>query len=71
MTLKRKYKKHNPNWPKIPNYPCKILVIEDVWTKHFNDSRAFIKYADDLDDIFKNIKQYNPNKKHKTLIVIQ
>ena len=20
-------KKHNPNWPQIPNHPCSILII--------------------------------------------
>ena len=28
---------------------------EDVGTKHFNDSKAFIEYSDDMDDIYKNI----------------
>ena len=38
--------------------------------KHFNDSKAFIEYSNDLDDIYKSIEEYNPNKKqkHKTLI---
>ena len=35
---------------------------EDVGTKHFNDSKAFIEYSDDM-DIYKNIGEYNPNKK--------
>ena len=37
---------------------------------HFNDSKAFIEYSNDIhniymDDIYKNIEQYNPKKKHK------
>ena len=32
--------------------------------KCFNDSQD-----NDMDDIYKNIKEHNPNKKHKTLIV--
>ena len=37
--------------------------------KHFRDSKAFIEYSNDMDDIYKNIEEYNPNKKRKTLIV--
>ena len=38
--------------------------------KHFNDSAAFIECSNDMDDIHKNIKDYNPNKKRRLLIVI-
>ena len=34
-----------------------------------NDCLAFIEYSNDKDDIYKNIKEYNPNKKCKILIV--
>ena len=37
--------------------------------KHFNDSKAFIEYSNDMDDIYKNIEECNPNKKRKILIV--
>ena len=37
--------------------------------KNFIDSRAFIEYADDMDEIYKNIEKYNPKKKRKILIV--
>ena len=46
-----------------------IKKHEDVRTKHFNDSKAFIGYCNDMDDIYKNIKEYNQNKKCKILIV--
>ena len=36
---------------------------------HLNDSKALIGYSDDMDDIYKNIGEYNPNKKCKILIV--
>ena len=35
----------------------------------FNDSKAFIKYSNDMDDSYKNLEEYNPNKKPKILIV--
>ena len=37
--------------------------------KHMNDSKAFMEYSNDMDDIYKNIEEYNPNKKRKILIV--
>ena len=36
---------------------------------YFNDSKAFIKVLNNRDDIYKNIEEYNPNKKRKILIV--
>ena len=39
--------------------------------KHFNDSKAFIEYSNDMDDICKNIEEYNPNEKRKILIVFE
>ena len=36
---------------------------------YLNDSKAFIEYSNDMDDIYKNIEEYNPNKKQKILIV--
>ena len=37
--------------------------------KYLNDSKAFIEYSNDIDDIYKNIEGYNPNKKLKILIL--
>ena len=42
---------------------------ESTGLKHMNDSKAFIKYSNDMDDICKNIEEYSPNKKRKILIV--
>ena len=33
------------------------------------DSETFIEYLSDVDDIYKNMEEYNPNKKQKILIV--
>ena len=33
-----------------------------------HDSKAFIKYSNSIDEIFKNTEVYNPNKKYKMLI---
>ena len=42
---------------------------ESKGLKYLNDSKAFIEYSNDIDDIYKNIEEYNSNKKHKILIV--
>ena len=34
-----------------------------------NDSKTFIEYSNDMDDTYENIEGYNPDKKHKILIV--
>ena len=34
-----------------------------------NDSTVFIEYSNDMDDIYKNIEEYNPNKIRKISIV--
>ena len=36
--------------------------------KHFNDFKAFIVYSNDIGYIYKNIEEYNPDKKRKILI---
>ena len=37
--------------------------------KHLNDSKPFIECSNDLDDIYKNVEEYNSNKKRKIMIV--
>ena len=50
-------------------YQLLIRKREDVGTKHFNDSQAFIEYSSNMADIYKNLEDYNPNKEQKILIV--
>ena len=42
---------------------------ESTGLKHFNGSKVFLEYSNDMDDIYKSIEEYNPNKKRKILIV--
>ena len=42
---------------------------ESTGLKYFNDSKDFIEYSSDMNNIYKNIEDYNPNKKRKILIV--
>ena len=46
-----------------------IKKHEDVGIKNFNDSKAFVEYSNKMADIYKNIQDYNSNKKFKILIV--
>ena len=52
-----------------PKYQFLINKSESTGLMHFNDSQAFIKYSDDMHDVYKNINHYNPNKENKVLIV--
>ena len=36
-----------------------IHKCEKVGLDHFKDSRAFIEYSDDMQDVYKNIEDYN------------
>ena len=110
---KENTKEHNSSWPKVPDHPYRILIIEGFGSektnslfnlisqqpdidkkflyvkdpykakypflidkrgstglKHLNDSKAFIEYSNDMDDIYKNIEECNPNKKRKLLIAL-
>ena len=43
---------------------------ESTGVKLFNDSKAFIKYSNNMHDIYKNIEEYNSNKKRKILTIL-
>ena len=55
--------------PHKAKYQFLINKRKSTSLRHFNDSKAFIEYLNDMDDVYKNIEKYNPNKKRKTLIV--
>ena len=53
-------------------YEAKHILInklESTGLKHLNDSKAFIEYQNNLDDIYKNIEEYNTNRKSTVLTV--
>ena len=52
-------------------YKLLIKKRESTDLKYLNDSRALIEYSSDMDDIYSNIEEYNPNKKRKILIVFE
>ena len=51
--------------PYKAKYQLLINKRESTGLKHLNDSKAFIEYSNDMDDIYKNIEECNPNKKRK------
>ena len=50
-------------------YQYLINKREKVGLNHFNDPKAFMEYSSDMQDVYKNIEDYNPIKKRKILIV--
>ena len=52
-----------------PKYEYLIRKREDAGTKHMNDSKAFIKCSNTMNDVYENIDNYNPNRKRKIFIV--
>ena len=54
--------------PYEAKYQFLIKKRENTGLKHFNDSKVFIEYLNTIDNIYKNIEEYNPNNKRKILI---
>ena len=63
---------HEPDIDKIfldakGSYQAKYQLLinkrESTGLKYLNDSKAFIEYSNDVDDIYENIEEYNPNEK--------
>ena len=55
--------------PYEEKYQYLINKREKVGLDHFNDPKAFTKYSNHIQDVYKNIEEYNPGKKHKVLLV--
>ena len=50
-------------------YQFLIKKRESTGLKHFNYPKAFITYLNDMQDVYKNIDEYNIDKERKILIV--
>ena len=55
--------------PYESKYQYLINKCEKVGLDHFNDSKAFTEYSNDIQDAYKNIDKYNTDKERKILIV--
>ena len=54
-----------------PKYKYLIKNRKNAGIKHVNDGNAFIEYSNTMDDVYKNINDYNPNRRRKILIVYE
>ena len=52
-----------------PKYEYLIKKREDAEIKHLNNPNAFIECSNTMDDVYKNINDYNPIRKRKKIIV--
>ena len=50
MLQKKNVKEHNPRWPKVPNHPCKISIIEG---SGFGKSNSLFTVRNHHEDIYK------------------
>ena len=55
--------------PYEAKYQYLINKRKKVGLDHFKDLRAFLEYSNDMQDVCKNIEDYNPNIRRKILIV--
>ena len=46
-------------------YQFLIKKWKSIGLKSLHDSKAFIEYSNEMNDIYKNIEEYNANKKLK------
>ena len=50
--------------PYEDKYQFLIKKRESIGLKHFNDPKAFIEYSNDMQDVYKNIEEYNIGKNY-------
>ena len=43
--------------------------MKKVGLKHYDDSKTFIEYSNDIQDVYKNIEEYNLGNKRKVSII--
>ena len=55
--------------PYVAKYQYLINKLEKVALNHYDDSKAFIEYSNGMQDVYKNIEEYNLGKKRQVSIV--
>ena len=53
---KENIKKHNPNWPEIPDHPLIILIIRGSESRKINSLFNLISHQPDIDKIYSYAK---------------
>ena len=56
--------------PYKANYQYSINKRENIGLNHFNDPKTFIGYSNGLQDVYKNIDEYNIDKECRILIAL-
>ena len=59
---------HQSEDPYESKYQFLTNKRKKVGLDHFNDRKAFIEYSNDIQDVYKNIEEYDPGKKCKVLV---
>ena len=55
--------------PYEAKYQYLVNKREKVGLNHYDDPKAFIEYSNDMQDVYKNIEDYNPRKNRKIWII--
>ena len=55
--------------PYEAKYQYLIKIRKKLGIDYHNDPRVYLEHSNDMQDVYKNINYYNPNKENKTLIV--
>ena len=50
-------------YPYEAKYQFLINKWESIYLRYFGDSKAFIEYLNNMNNIYENIEEYNPNNK--------
>ena len=56
MVAKENIKEQNPNWPKILDHPCRILIIGGSWSGKVNSLFNLISQQPDIGKIYLYVK---------------
>ena len=55
--------------PYEAKYQYLIKIRKKLGIDYHNDPRVYLEHSNDMQDVYKNINYYNPNKENKILIV--
>ena len=49
---KENIKEHDPNWPEVPDHPCRILIAGGSGSGRTNELLNLINHEPDIDEIY-------------------